>query len=751
MLPSIRDAQHALDQGDCSQAEAISSQIVRDEPRNAAAWHMLGLARHKLGQLEPALEALTKAAEQDRRVARYHHDLGNALIDHGKIDRAISSFRRALRIDDGLAEVHNDLGAAYFQKSWHTEAEACFRKAIEHKPEHGIAFANLGAALRAQGKLNESRRAYQRALLLKLRNLLPAFLRWDVGGARPAAAAPQPNKAMARELQAIADHIHAGRLREALQAAREALARYPEAPDALHMHAVALEDNRQTDEALEKVRAAIKLKPDRAEYHLTHARILVRAWRPEEALNAAAEALRLEPGSASVLATIAGIYHPWRDDLAIQTAQQALQIDPASELAHGNLAAALWSESRLEEAERHGREAVRLNPKHLGLRANLALILKDLGRLEEAQAMYREMIADAPNYPKMCMDMGTLAIECEGDLEAARRWFQKAQTVSDHPRAFFSEAIVNLIEYKFEPGWAQYEARKKVPDQRPQQQPFQRFPVWQGAPLREEQLLVFGEQGLGDEIMFASIYEELAQRVRNVTLLCDVRLGALFKRSFPGFAITALPRDRFAEHAAGLQGIDQAIAIGSLGQHFRRRAEDFPSRAYLRTDPEKVARWKRTLEALGDGRKLGVSWIGGLQRTGRSRRSLELEQLKPLLSPGAHWIALQHQDVDAEIAAFRDAAGAAIHRFPEAMKDMDELAALLAALDGIASVCNTNVHVAGAIGKEVLVMAPFVPEWRYGISGERMLWYPSVRVFRQPRYGEWGGVIERVAAELRTL
>src|SRR5439155_14519513 len=134
--------------------------------------------------------------------------------------------------------------------------------------------------------------------------------------------------------------------------------------------------------------------------------------------------------------------------------------------------------------------AVRLNPKHLGLRANLALILKDLGRLEEAQAMYREMIADAPNYPKMCMDMGTLAIECEGDLEAARRWFRKAQTVSDNPRAFFSEAIVNLIENKFDPGWTQYEARKKVPDQRPQQEPFQRFPVWQGGRLEDEKLLL---------------------------------------------------------------------------------------------------------------------------------------------------------------------------------------------------------------------------------------------------------------------
>jgi hypothetical protein len=84
---------------------------------------------------------------------------------------------------------------------------------------------------------------------------------------------------------------------------------------------------------------------------------------------------------------------------------------------------------------------------------------------------------------------------------------------------------------------------------------------------------------------------------------------------------------------------------------------------------------------------------------------------------------------------------------------MDELAGLIGALDLVLTVCNTNVHVAGGLGKEVLVMAPFVPEWRYGLTGERMVWYPSARVFRQPRYGSWDEVLATVAAELaaRTL
>src|ERR1051325_1768962 len=146
----IEEAEAALARGDNGRAEALGAEIVGTEPQNAAAWHVLGRARQKLGRLQDAVEALTKATNHDRRVARYHYDLANALLDDGKIDRAISSFRRALRLDETLAEAHNDLGAAYFQKGWHREAEQCFRKAIEHKPEHGISYANLGAALRAQ-------------------------------------------------------------------------------------------------------------------------------------------------------------------------------------------------------------------------------------------------------------------------------------------------------------------------------------------------------------------------------------------------------------------------------------------------------------------------------------------------------------------------------------------------------------------------------------------------------------------------
>lgn len=692
---------------------------------------------------------LHKLANAEPKNAAAWHRLGNALLDEGKLDRGISAFRRALRIDDALAEVHNDLGSAYFDKQWHAEAEACFRKAIAFRPEHGIAHANLGAALRAQGKLTDSRRAFQRALLLKLRAMLPAWLRWKVGAGAARAGAEAP-AALAGELKAIAETINAGRTQQGLELAQKLRERYPEEPDVLNILGVAFEHTRDYQAAIDSVRAALERKPERTEYHVVHARILSRVGRYGEAHEAAAKALRLEPGSATTFAAVAGIYSHWRDDLALEAAQHAVALDAACDIAHGNVATALWALGRVEEAEAPAREAVRLNPKQLGFRANLALILKDLGRIDESRALYHRMIDEAPDYPKMCMDMGTLATECEGDMESARRWYRKAQAVAGDPRAFLSEGIADLMEGRFETGWDLYERRKETREQIPQQAPFAAFPAWQGERLESGRLLLYAEQGLGDEIMFASMFADLAQRAPDTVLLCDNRLDRLFSRSFPTFTVLGERRDNFEAQVAKLEGVVCAVSAGSLGRHFRRRAADFPRhRGYLAADPANVAGWRERLAGLGAGLKVGVSWIGGFQRTGRSRRSLSLEQLRPLLCmPGVEWISLQYTPAGEEIAAFREATGRTLHEFAGVTQDIDQLASLIGALDLVISVCNTTVHVAGATGKEVLVMAPFVPEWRYGLASERMIWYPSARVFRQAAYGNWDGVIARVGEEL---
>lgn len=662
------------------------------------------------------MQALARASSLDKNAAKYHHDLGNALADDGKVDRAITAYRRALRVDDALAEAHNDLGAAYYRKGWYAEAETCFRKAVERKPDHDVAHENLGAALRSQGRLGDGRRAYQRALTLRLRALLPRALQWKV--APPAAAA-------ARLPSADAD-----------QATR------------LYLASNAHEERYQVDLALADIDKAISLQPDRVEYHVARARLLLGSGKPEEALAAADRGMTLEPGSADVHAVLSAIYRgASRHDLAMEAGRKAVELDPKSHAAHSSLSGAFWMKGKLEEAEKHAREAIRIAPKSILYSMNLAVILKDAGRCDEALRLYRDAAGKQLHHPGMLLNMGTVAMECGADLDAARSWYAKCRQIGEDPRALQSESIIDLLESRFEEAWPKYESRKRVSGHYERHAPFASIQAWNGEPLGEGRLLVYGEQGLGDEIMFASTFADLQQRAARITVLCDSRLEALFARSFPAMRIVPVPP--LAKPQLDFVP-DQAVAAGSLGMLFRRSEADFPPhRGYLVPDAGRTRASRGRLKALGSGKKIGVSWSGGMSSTGKARRSLSLEQLRPLLAvPGTTWISLQYGDWASEIAAFTAASGVPLHAFSGVTDDMDELASVIQALDLVISVCNTTVHVAGAIGKEVLVMAPFLPEWRYGLRSERMLWYPSARVFRQPAMGDWESVIAAVKAKL---
>ena len=722
-----------------------AQRAVDATPRDAAGWHRLGLEMRSLGRHGDAVQAFTKASSLERGKARYHHDLGNALIDDGKPDRAISAYRRALRIDDSLAEVHNDLGTAYYEKGWHGEAEACFREAIARKPDHGTAHANLGAALRARGQLREARRAFQRALSLKIRAWLPRFLRWRIGAATVAPAAP---RAEVREaIEEISRAVSQRGLTEARALALKAEGLFPGEADITYLVAGILGDLGDTRQALIRMRAAIGQKPDRTEFHIALAKLCVRAGDQAGALRAAEKALALEPDSAEAYAALSTAQRASRPDLAEQAARRAIELSPQAADGHDNLGLALWVMGRLDEAEKHARQAVRLSAAGSGYRMNLALILKDAGQLGEARKLYRASSAEAQNSLDRCLNLGTLAMECDADLEGARGWYAKARALGEDPRVSMSEALVDLLDGRLDAAWPRYEARKRVRDQQRHHAMFSGIAAWSGDLQPEKRLLVYAEQGLGDEIMFASMYRDLAGRAARITLVCNPRLEALFRRSFPAMEVVAAPREASPSLAASA---DLAVAAGSLGMHFRKQAADFPEHhGYLTIDAQQTGRWRERLEALGPGRKIGLSWSGGIFSTGKARRSLALEQLRSLLeTPGITWISLQHGDCAAEIADFTARFGIPVHAFPGVTGDIDELASLVQALDLVVSVCNTTVHVAGAIGKEVLVMTPFLPEWRYGLRGERMLWYPSARVFRQPAFGEWQHVIASVAGAL---
>ena len=358
--------------------------------------------------------------------------------------------------------------------------------------------------------------------------------------------------------------------------------------------------------------------------------------------------------------------------------------------------------------------ALKLDPRYAVAWCNLGLVQQDLGNVEDALGSFSR------------------ALELDPSIEEAR-WYA---------------AVVRLRERDYVAGWGAYEGRWQSRTAR--EVPF-RFPAWRGESLVGRHVLIYAEQGLGDQIMFASCVSHMVENAGRVTLECSRKLESLFRRSFPQVTVVgSLTNDRrVPEWVQGLGHVDYQVAIGSLPGHFRRNAEQFPVHSgYLRADPERVEYWRERLRLAGTGPWIGLSWQGGAPGTRRRLRSLPLEALLPLIQAiPANFVSLQYTPCSEEIDMFRREHGVLLHHWSEAIEDYDETAALVSALDLVVSVCTSVIHLAGALGRPTKVLVPFSAEWRYGRCGRQMPWYPSVELFRQPAPGAWEPVLREATGE----
>jgi ADP-heptose:LPS heptosyltransferase len=276
------------------------------------------------------------------------------------------------------------------------------------------------------------------------------------------------------------------------------------------------------------------------------------------------------------------------------------------------------------------------------------------------------------------------------------------------------------------------------------------FPAWKGEPLEGKSVLVLAEQGLGDQVMFASCLPDLLMlKPGRVVVEVVDRIAPTIARSFPMCEVVPTKQDSTLTWVKDIGEIDFFIPMGDLPQFFRRDILSFSSHeGYLSASPPRVQHWRKTLAALGNRPKIGVSWRGGTEQTRSILRTMSVDQVSTLARAiDADWICLQYGPVEQDLK-LADANGMPLHHWPGAISDLDEFAALIAALDVVVTVCNTTVHYAGALGRPVWVMAPRVPEWRYGLRFQSLPWYPSSKMFRQRSDGDWDDVLRRVSQDL---
>jgi tetratricopeptide (TPR) repeat protein len=519
-----------------------------------------------------------------------------------------------------------------------------------------------------------------------------------------------------RQLPAVdrlLDAAHTARERGNLDAASQALVRAleldPESLSARNELAVVSLALRRPDQALQLLRWVLKRAPDLAPAH----------------------------GNYGIACQDLG-----RLDEALASFQRAIALEPDSVTARNNLALCLRRMDRHGEAEAELRRARDRAPHDAWTTTNLALVVRELGRPMEARALLEPQLALTPDAVDIrCALAATL--QDLGDLGGARAQYDAA--LAREPgfgAARLGRGMLRLSCAEFGEGWDDYEGRYDSDETPRRGFP---YPEWDGSGFTGRAVLVYAEQGLGDEIMFANCLPDLIAEARRVVIECDPRLEPLFARSFPGATVYGVPRDAAHTWLDQAGAIDFQLAAGSLPRRYRRATQDFPLHSgYLRADPVRVRHYRERLAALGSGRKVGLAWRGGLARTRRAARSVEPALLATLLArTDLRFISLQHGDVAADLARMCSAGASPVH-WPEVATHPDETAALMTALDATITVSSSVVHLGGALGARVLAMVPATPEWRYLRSGNCLPWYPSVEIVRQESAGDWATVIERV-------
>ena len=474
------------------------------------------------------------------------------------------------------------------------------------------------------------------------------------------------------------------------------------------------------------------------------------------------EALAAAPANLGALAGLARISGRLQDPgLALELWTSVLAREPLHLEALIGRARALDDLGRPAEATAALRAALDTSPAEARLWGALGRVTNQQGDRAAALVYFEEAVwlspgSAAARYNRGCarLDGGDLA-GAESDFATARR---RARTPEEQAMADLAFAMTRLSRGSLSAGWAAYEARLE-----PGHPSSPRFDIpgrrWgPAAPLAGLHLLAVGEQGIGDQIMFANPLAQVVTALGatgDLSIAVDPRLMTLFQRSFPTAHLLPLETERIGDrvwHRAAASGrpVDLWTPIPSLLQSFRPTHRDFPTdRGFLTPDAGRVAHWRAWLA--GSGPTVGVSWRSRKAVAERRRRYPPLEDWAPILrTPGVRLVTLQYGVEREELAALATLRGAALLEPPglDPFNDMDDLAALCVALDAVVSVPNATAALAGACGAKVLFLDPEAAWPRLGGTGYP--WYPGAMSF-PVRGDDWSSAVSGAAAELGKL
>lgn len=662
---------------------------------------------HARGDVHAAAAGYQRVLELGGGAAEVHYLLGTARYALGDIQGAVTSLQQAVVLNSNLAPALHYLGISLAGLGHLDDAVSHYRRAVDLTPQDAMLRNNLGAAYVMLNRLDEAADAFSAAIAI------------------------QPDYAQAYvNLGNV--FVERGDLPVAIERYRSVLAFKPNDAEAWERLAGALVRQNNLDEAIWCYSRLLTLKPDYVEARDQLASLLAARGRFDEAIDCYHQVLSERPDHAGghknlgVVLTKVGKY-----DDAIARFHRALELQPGYWQAQMGLAAALSESGHLEEAAELYRRVLERRPDEADATANLATVFARQGKLEQAGATLRTLLEQNPRFARGHINLGAL-LTSEKEFDEALDCFQRAKQIEPgNTDAHYSNAVTLLLLGRWQAGWPEYEwrwSRRQLVGAMPN-------PLWDGDAMPNGTLLIHAEQGLGDTLQMVRLASLVKQRVGTVVLECQPQLASLVART------TGI--GRVVARGEPLGEFDAYVPILSLPYLLHIDEKSIPRDVpYLLPARQLVEKWREEF-AGQPGYKIGISWQGSPHNPSDHTRSFPLSEFRELARlPGVRLYSLQFGSGREQVPSF--AKDTPLIDLGDRLGDFDNTAAIVENLDLVITCDSALAHLAGGLGAPVWVPLPLVPDWRWLLDREDSPWYPTMRLFRQSRRGEWSEPFARM-------
>jgi len=699
-IDTLQRAASLHNQGDLESAEAIYRKVLEENPENQDALHLLGYLAFQLGFWEEGAKLIEEAIVHAPNEVTFHRNLAQVYVHGGEINKAENAYRRALELKNDDPDLMNDLGNLLFNKEKGLggaslqEAMDFFAEAVRLGPDSAGYRLNYGNALRDNKQIDLARACYEKALQI------------------------DPKLIGALSNLGLICHMER-EYEEAIGYFEKLLKIDPADSAALNNMGSVFVSKHQHDRGIEYFEKAVKCDPKNPLIYFNMGKALMRRGRHTEALD---------------------------------SLQQSMELDSYQPMVYGTFCTLLRLMDLPHQSEKFARDALLEFPGNVFLQCEVAVNLQACLKLGEAEEILRSILQEHPHSGQALQILGIILIHT-GQEEEIIEMFEKALLfLPDEAGVFFNYALALFSIGHLQEAWKYYRQRWETMNFPSADRSFPQQ-LWDGSSLQGKSILVYGEQGLGDEIRHTSLIPDLMQKGGDVSIECEPRLVDLVQRSFPAAKVYPAP---YEEAEAGKIDFDYVSPILSLGEFFRPSIDAFPSdpdNAFFKADPDRVAFWKQRLEDLGPRPKIGLAWRGQLRSNEFDPWSVTIEELAPVLSlPGVDFVNLMYLECSEDRGQSQELYGANIHTWDDIdlKDDQDDLAGLISNLDLVICPLTSVGYLASGLAIPTYIFSPMKRLFIFLGNPDAPGWAPSVRYFRKDARENWDETVRAISMEVQS-